>query len=166
MLIYQFSVFIHILAAAVWVGGMAFIALALVPVLRREENKGQAMRLIRETGHRFRTVGWVSMGVLILTGMFNMHFRGWLTAGVPFWTGTLGNILSLKIMLVLVMFILSGIHDFYVGPGATNAWREDPTSEKAMHYRKAASYMGRVNMLLALVVIALAVILVRGWPLG
>jgi len=58
--------FLHILAAAVWVGGQLVLA-ALVPVLHRfgTEALGAAAR-------RFNQVAWSAFGVLIVTGIWNI----------------------------------------------------------------------------------------------
>ena len=73
---HQFSVWLHILAAAAWLGGMVFLALVLVPVMRRSEYRQQASRLVHLTGVRFRTVGWICLGVLVATGFANLWYRG------------------------------------------------------------------------------------------
>jgi putative copper export protein len=54
--------FLHVLAATIWVGGQLTLA-ALVPVLRRfgADALGAAAR-------RFNQVAWTAFGVLIVTG--------------------------------------------------------------------------------------------------
>jgi len=58
--------FLHVLAATVWVGGQLVLA-ALVPVLRRfgHEALGAAAR-------RFNQIAWTAFGVLIVTGIWNI----------------------------------------------------------------------------------------------
>ena len=58
--------FLHVLAATVWVGGQLTLA-ALVPVVRRfgAEAVGAVAR-------RFNQVAWVAFGVLIITGIWNI----------------------------------------------------------------------------------------------
>ena len=75
-LLYLLFVWLHILASAVWIGGMVFLSIILVPVSRRPEYHGVASSLIHGTGVRFRTVGWICLGILLLTGTFNLHYRG------------------------------------------------------------------------------------------
>lgn len=58
--IYLLSVWLHIIAAMIWVGGICFLAFALVPVLHKPEHRRQALTLIQETGRRFRNVGWAA----------------------------------------------------------------------------------------------------------
>ena len=54
--LYLLSVWIHILAATVWIGGMSFLVLVVVPWLRRG-GRVEAAVFLRETGERFRNVG-------------------------------------------------------------------------------------------------------------
>ena len=58
--------FLHVLAATIWVGGQLTLAV-LVPVLRRfgADAPGAAAR-------RFNQVAWAAFGVLILTGIWNI----------------------------------------------------------------------------------------------
>ena len=67
--------FLHVLAATVWVGGQLTLA-ALVPVLRR-----QGPDTPRVAARRFNLVAWPAYGVLILTGAWNIAAAGPMTPG-------------------------------------------------------------------------------------
>jgi putative copper export protein len=58
--------FLHVLAATVWVGGQITLA-ALVPVLRR-----RGAGIPRAAARRFNLVAWPAFGVLIVTGIWNI----------------------------------------------------------------------------------------------
>ncbi len=58
--------FLHVLAATVWVGGQLTLA-ALVPVLRRF-----GADVPRAAARRFSQVAWVACAVLIVTGVWNI----------------------------------------------------------------------------------------------
>ena len=58
--------FLHVLAATVWVGGQLTLA-ALVPVLRR-----LGAEIPRAAARRFNQVAWPAFAVLILTGVWNV----------------------------------------------------------------------------------------------
>ncbi len=163
--LYLASVCLHILAAMAWIGGMAFLALVVVPIVRRQQDQAGAGRLIHESGVRFRAVAWTCLGLLVATGAANTYFRAgtWqgLTSGA-FWGSSFGHTLCVKLVVVLGILVLSGLHDFHVGPRATAAWQEDPTSAASRDLRRLAGSMGRITMLLSLLVLVLAVVLVRG----
>jgi uncharacterized membrane protein len=165
--LYVVSVWLHLVAAVVWVGGMVFVALVLVPALRRPAPLENRVEIVQRTGVRFRRVGWIALGVLVATGVGNLWLRGIGPAELlsgAFWTTRFGKILALKVALVAAMALSSVVHDFVVGPRATRALRAGSESPEAMRLRRTASALGRGNLLVALAVLALAVLLVRGVP--
>lgn len=155
---------LHILAAAAWTGGMMFLILALVPALRTLPDRATALALIRATGHRFKILGWVSLGILILTGFGNLWARGLFPAlhSCDFWLVGYGKILGIKLALVGITLGISGLHDFLVGPRAVEVMRRNPDAPATKKLRLLASWMGRTNFLLALAIILCGVLLVRG----
>ena len=165
-LVYLISVWLHILAATVWLGGMAFLVLVVVPWLRRGGG-GNASAFLRETGEGFRSVGWTCFAILVLTGSFNLWMRGvrlgdftrteWLSS-------SFGQAVVLKLCGFFTILLVSAVHDFVVGPKAVAAIAADPTSPEARAVRRRASLLGRVNLVLALVVVAIGVVIVRGVP--
>lgn len=185
MILYQLSVFLHILSAVIWIGGMLFLALVVVPVTRGLPPAERAT-LFGAVGRRFRAVGWVCIGVLLVTGTINAAYRGvtWenlFAAGL--WSSPFGTTLALKLGVVLVMLGLSVYHDFVIGPRSVRvlalavsapgacpggppspATRPDLIAE-AGRLRRQASVVGRLEAILALLVLVLAIMLVRGVPL-
>ncbi len=62
--------FLHVLAATIWVGGQLTLA-ALVPVLRRV-----APESTKAAAQQFQKVAWPAFAVLIATGVWNMMAEG------------------------------------------------------------------------------------------
>lgn len=58
--------FLHVLAATIWVGGQLVLA-ALVPVLR-----GVAPDAPRAAARQFARIAWPAFAVLVLTGIWNV----------------------------------------------------------------------------------------------
>jgi uncharacterized membrane protein len=162
--VYLLSVWLHILAATVWIGGMFFIVLVVVPWLRRSDSTGAAT-FLRETGERFSSVGWVCFGVVFVTGSYNLWARGvrfsdfmrdeWLAS--PF-----GRTVLLKLAAFALVLVVSTLHDFVVGPRAVSAIARDPESSETRAWRQRASLLGRANAGLGLLLVAAGVMLVRG----
>lgn len=159
------SVFLHVLAAMVWIGGAAFIALSLIPVMRRGPASPERTALLHAIATRFRGVGWASLAILILTGYANLHFRGIgpaaLFSGSAF-EGPMGRALAVKLLCAAAILILSGLHDFRLGPAAAEAIRRNPESAAAKRGRRMAAWMGRIVLLFGLGVTLAAVVFVRG----
>jgi hypothetical protein len=122
---------------------MLFIALVAVPVARRLPDPALRSRLIHDLGVRFRTVGWIALGVLVATGLGNLWARPYLL-GAPRFQWKLG--------LVLLALALAVYHDVGVGPRAGRPGA-DPT------LRARASWVARLNVLVVLAVVALGLAL-------
>src|SRR5262245_49632667 len=162
--LYLISVWIHILAATTWIGGMLFLVLVMVPWLRTAD-RAQAAALLHVTGLRFRRVGWSCFGVLVVTGGFNLWCRGVRLSDLgsgDWWAAPFGRAVALKLAIVALVVCVSAVHDFVVGPRATVAAAK--ASPEAARLRQLARGMGRLNVLLALAIVGLGIVLVRGWP--
>ncbi len=164
--LYLASVWVHILAATVWIGGMLFLVLVVVPWLR-QGHRANAAEFLRETGTRFRNVAWACFFIVLATGTFNLWYRGvrlsdftrteWLSSA-------LGTVTLLKLAVFALVVAISAIHDFVVGPRATAAIAKGPRAPEAQLWRRRASLLGRLNVILALALVAAGVMLVRGVP--
>ncbi len=90
--------FLHVLAASVWVGGQVVLA-GLVPRLRRigpEATKAAA--------NGFALVAWPAFGLAFITGIWNMLEVD--NSGIRGWTATLG----IKILLVVAAGGSAALH--------------------------------------------------------
>lgn len=151
----------------VWVGGLMFFAIVMVPMLRDKEFQGLAPKIVMWAGLRFRFWGWVCLFSLLTTGLTNLFARGYTWSNLfsrEMYDGHFGHTLFIKLNLVGLVFFLSAIHDFWIGPKATKLWSENPDDPKVKQFRKAASWFGRVNLLLSLLIVFCAIMLLRGSP--
>jgi uncharacterized membrane protein len=163
---------IHILAAISWVGGMIFVAFIVGPYVRRTFPPAGRAPLMAEIGKRFSYLGWSAIVTLIITGIYNaVRFLGSWNALVE---TTFGHILLVKIGVVAVMICLSIAHDFFLGPrqrdlgkalrlsSPTETSFRLATGEKSSHeaalrrMRRWTVLIAQINLLLGLLVILLA----------
>lgn len=161
------ALFLHILAAMIWIGGMVFLSVVLVPAVRDPSMRGHAVYIVQRTGYRFRCLGWACLLVLVVTGVVNLGRWGisWdRLANGAFWHSSWGGLLAIKLSLVGATLTLSLVHDFIVGTRASAKLREAPGSVEAQRLRWLASWMGRLNLILGVGIVALAIMLVRGVP--
>lgn len=86
--------FLHVLAATVWVGGQITLA-ALVPVLR-----SAGADVPKAAANAFQRVAWPAFGVLILTGIWNVLAEDDLDQAT----------LGVKYALVLISGVTAYIH--------------------------------------------------------
>ncbi|OGS04315.1 MAG: hypothetical protein A3G41_06745 [Elusimicrobia bacterium RIFCSPLOWO2_12_FULL_59_9] len=143
---------VHLMAAATWVGGMIFTALLLNPLLKNMSPEIR-MPLIRALGVRFKYAEWGCLAALALTGTYKLSRIG---AWGPIFEGSFGAILSLKLLLTAAMVALSLLHSFLWGPGLTVA---TPGTEDFARLRRRTIFWARVNLSLGLVVVFCAALL-------
>jgi uncharacterized membrane protein len=74
---------LHMLATVSWVGGQAILSLVVIPASRRTLSPDDHHRLISATIKRMNSIGWISLAVLIGTGMIQLGAN-------PNYTGFLG----------------------------------------------------------------------------
>jgi putative copper resistance protein D len=159
-------VLIHVLAAIIWLGGMFFIALVAVPILRKIEPPAKRSEILSVTAKRFRVLSWIAISVLLVTGVINAINRG-VTIDLISMGGLLsshfGKVLTVKVILVLIMVVLSAIHDFILGPQLTkliSSSLHNPDSLQSLKIRRRyVSWLARTNVMLGILVVACAVML-------
>lgn len=140
---------------------MFFLGLDGAPVLRAIEPTALRQRLFNDLGIRFRTIGWISILVLVITGVTNLYFKGWISllGTSAFWRSDAGSTLAVKLGAVLVMVIISALHDFRLGPAAG---RVEAGTAEAVALRVRAARLARLNALVGLILLLAAVRLARG----
>lgn len=76
------SFWLHMLATVTWVGGQAALSLLVLPASRKTLSAESHHKLLTDINKRMRTVGWLSLAVLIGTGLVqlsaNENYQGFL----------------------------------------------------------------------------------------
>ena len=90
--------FLHVLAATIWVGGQITLA-ALVPVLRR-----LGAEIPRAAANRFNQVAWPAFVVLVVTGIWNIAA---VHAQIH---GSYETTLVVKLIVVVISGVTAALH--------------------------------------------------------
>jgi putative copper export protein len=90
--------FLHVLAATIWVGGQLTLA-ALVPALRR-----MGANVTDGAARRFNQVAWPAFAVLVITGIWNI------IAVRPQIHGSYQTTLVVKLVVVAISGIAAALH--------------------------------------------------------
>jgi len=98
---------LHLLAAALWVGGMFYIATIYLPVLRRRPVAEQARSLVTVLPY-YSPFAIAGVLIMAVTGPFNATFH--LSSWQQFLTTAYGRALLIKILLVGGLLLTSAIH--------------------------------------------------------
>ena len=109
---------VHLLAAGLWVGGLIALVVAVVPLLRRGTDEAALARLILK---RFGVLAASSLGVLVVTGLYN---SGQQVASLDALLFTLyGQALMLKIGLILTVGLMGLINATLLHPRVAEGLR-------------------------------------------
>src|SRR5262245_6276700 len=108
---------LHLLAALTWIGGLLFQAMVVFPALGRGQLTAERLRFSLSLEVRFRAIMWPAIGVLLFTGLVNLmnvwHAAGLVDATLP---AAFAPVLSAKLLLVLAMLALQAIQQLIVQP--------------------------------------------------
>ncbi len=180
---YQAAVFIHLASAIIWIGGSLFLALVLIPVLRRftpppgrtpaptggPPPSGPPPGMLAAVARRFRVISWVCIVLLVATGLYILPTRYGIGFGEFFSLGGhFVGTLQVKVVLVAIVIWLSFIHDFILGP-YVNRLLEAVQSGGAPHprlslLRRTIIWVARINLALTVIIVIVAVTMTRGAP--
>jgi putative copper resistance protein D len=152
---YVSSVFLHIILAAFWIGGMLFLPLVILPEIKQHPDR---IAILYKTGLKFRFFGWIALVGLVFTGLLNMYFRGIPFTWSFFSTSAYGMLIGWKLLVFIGIILVSSTHDFMFGRKAL----EDLQASEHTNFKFLARWSGRINLLLALVMAFLGVVLSRG----
>lgn len=150
---------IHLMSAMVWIGGMTFLTLIAVPSLKKLASPEMQAILYKDIGRRFKLVGWICIFVLILTGPINIYHHVTSHHMIDDGEDNFHSIFVLKLGLVLIMILLSLIHDFVLGPLLGEKIREGPAPPKFL--KLIVPWMARINLILGLIVVYLGLTLAQ-----
>jgi len=141
---------LHLLSAVVWVGGLAFQTHVLLPAARRG---GQAP--VADMLRRGRPATWTAVALVVLTGFYNVTRLGPLERVLE--SGA-ALTLALKFMLVLGAVAIAGQRDFAQVPRLTRALAD---GDDPRHALSAIAWMDRIVLLLAAVIVFLGLAISR-----
>jgi len=164
---YFLNVWIHILAAAVWTGGLIYTAAVVVP-FALSHPADERQRILRGLARRFRWIAWGSIVVLIITGIGNLVLRltpiklSQILNGDVFDPNKVERLIAIwlpwKLMLVIVMIGLMAFHDITT----IQAAKRYEGSPDAAPGSRAGSRAAALATLVAILVLYVSVRLVRG----
>lgn len=150
-----FILWLHLLTAFVWVGGLCFQLLVLPPTLAYATGLRERIRLDLRAESRFRVVLWPAVGIVLLTGLYNVMNVLYLTAlaggSVP---PAFARVLSLKLGFVVLMIVLQAVAQLVVYPQRLAQLREMPL--EAHTVPSALARLQRLATVLHIMIIAFA----------
>jgi putative copper export protein len=141
---------VHVLAAAIWVGGTVALVFVSVPPVQRLEGEARA-RLLREFGRRWRPIGWSALGIAVASGLALAGYdHAFDTAPTSF-----DAVLAVKGALVGLLAAGAYLHDYVLGPGLARQIR----AGEPQTLRPLLTVIGRGNLAITIALPILGVVL-------
>lgn len=129
------------------------------------------LKFLHKAALRFRGIAWVLLALLVVSGAAALEGRG---IGFDrfsedgFWSTEIGTVLLFKFVLVGVLLVMSGIHDFILGPRLAEAMSQVPRGERPpasiVGARKRMIILARLYLAVAITAAVVGLMLVRGVP--
>ena len=136
MLTKEIVLWLHVILATFWVGGMIFLSLVIAPYIKDKPFRNEAFQ---EVGKRFSLYGtMITLSLLLLTGIANAYL---LHGGFE------RRSIKEKLFLFGIIVAVSLTHDLWAG-------RKALSSRK---YALWARWLGLINLLLGLVAVYMGV---------
>ena len=116
---------LHLLAAMTWIGGLVFQVLVVFPTLARAALTAEWLRFALSLEARFRVILWPAVGMALFTGLVNL-MNVWYTTVVT--TGSIAPtfvpLLHVKLALVIGMLAVQAVQQLLIYPRRVAALRD------------------------------------------
>lgn len=149
---------LHMVATVTWVGGLFFQAVVLAPALQRSLTAEATAELLGQLRRRFVPLAWLSLAVLIATGLTQM-------SGNPNYEGFIqihnrwSAAILAKHLVIGLMVIAAGYQTWVLAPRLERAaWQRAAAESEARADGTSYRRLNAANIGLALLVLALTAI--------
>ena len=153
---------IHLVSAAIWVGGSLFIGIVFSPLLKSMTNSVQErMQIMIRVGRRFNKIAVPSLIILMATGLYSSYA---LLAKPDLLVATsYGTFLIIKIILVIALIITYAIHVRVIRKDVEDEiMSKQMTEAKIQKLRKKIIILGEITVILSIAILFFASLLDAG----
>lgn len=146
---------LHMLATVIWIGSLAAINILVLPASHRTLKLADQLGFISALQKRLEPLAWFCMGVLLVTGLFQLstspHYDGFLSLSTQ-WSFAI----LVKHGLALVMAVVSAIQTWEVLPAIQRVLLKKEKAEEAelASLQKRELLILRVNLTLSALILA------------
>ncbi|MDQ3840059.1 MAG: CopD family protein [Thermoproteota archaeon] len=162
LLIEGLVVWLHLVAASIWVGGSIFLGVILSPMLKRiTKTVEERIVILIKVGRRFSYIAFPSLLVLVLTGIYNS--KAFILDPDAFYQTSYGIILMIKIAAVVATFAAYILHIRIISTETEKDIISGNASTAFIHsIRSKIIFLGRVIVFLSILILLLAAFLDAG----
>jgi len=149
---------LHLLAAATWVGSQVFMFVAVVPALRTLDDAARR-RAVLVLNRRFAWLGWGALAILVLTGIDNVIQRQDDYDIVFDYDFRYAWIFVVKLVLVAVVIALTAIHSYVVGPRLLSLQESHASADELSRARRQSIQLSVLNLAAGVAILFLVALL-------
>lgn len=150
---------LHMLATIVWIGGLAAVTLLVVPAARKALDSNAYQALLGQIQKRLQQMGWFSLAVLIVTGMFQMSaspFYGGFLAITNSWSvAILGKHLVIGAMILVSAYLTWGVLPAMQRTALLRAAGRAVEPTRLAQLQQRETWLLRLSLILSVLVLAL-----------
>ncbi len=153
---------IHLLAAAIWVGGSLFIGVVFSPLLKTMYGSiEERLQIMIKVGKRFNKIAVPSLIILIGTGLYNSHVL--LSKPDLLMATSYGNFLIIKIILVIALIITYIVHVRVIRKDVEEKiMSKQMSTQQIQKLRKKIIILGEITVVLSVAILFFASLLDAG----
>ncbi|MEC4849147.1 MAG: CopD family protein [Nitrosarchaeum sp.] len=153
---------IHLLAAAIWVGGSLFIGIVFSPLLKTMYGSiEERLQIMIKVGKRFNKIAVPSLIILMGTGLYNSHVL--LSKPDLLMATSYGNFLVIKIILVIALIITYVIHVRVIRKDVEEKiMSKQMSTQQIQKLRKKIIILGEITVILSVAILFFASLLDAG----
>ncbi len=153
---------IHLVSAAIWVGGSLFIGVVISPLLKTMSTSlEERLQFMIKVGRRFNKIAIPSLIILIGTGIYNSI--AFLNKPDLLLSSSYGNFLIVKIILVVALVLAYVVHVRIIRKDVEEKIISKQLSDNQIQkLRKKIIILGEVTMILSVAILFLAALLDAG----
>jgi len=153
---------IHLISAAIWVGGSLFIGIVFSPLLKTITDSVETrMQIMIRVGRRFNKIAVPSLIILMATGLYSSHML--LSKPELLVATSYGTFLIIKIILVIVLIITYAVHVRIIRKDVEEQIMSNQMPEHQIQkLRKKIIILGEITVVLSVAILFFASLLDAG----
>lgn len=153
---------IHLISAAIWVGGSLFIGIVFSPLLKTMTDSVETrMQIMIRVGRRFNKIAVPSLIILMATGLYSSHML--LSKPELLVATSYGTFLIIKIILVIILIITYAVHVRVIRKDVEEQIISNQMPEHQIQkLRKKIIILGEITVVLSVAILFFASLLDAG----
>jgi len=145
---------LHFLATVAWVGSIVAINVLVLPASARTLQPVDQLRFIDALQKRLEPLAWFSMGLLVVTGLFqlsaNPHYNGFLSISTQWSLAIL-----VKHSLAIAMVVVSAVQTWEILPSIRRMLmkKKKASTEELIGLQRRETLLLRANLVLSMLIL-------------